>query len=307
VNRLIHTQAAHVRALQISRFSLFAFVEGKAIDPNFFGRVCCRICEPRGVLCRILTAKELPGGTEGKARLVAFYRYARSKGKLRSILNGKVTVLVFFLDKDIDDTTRRKCRSKHVVYTAHYDVQNYVFRHGDFIRSVSAAASIDENELHQYFGRNWCETAARRWKEWITLCLFSVVYAGGRIANYRNISKVNTPPNGPVDLGLYTAALAQARSNCQLKQAQFERAIGRLTTRVEKHLSKGTYDLVFKGKWYSTLLEMDLRSAFPGRGQLRNIGTKATAALLATLDLSQPWAEHLLKPVAALMDQPMTR
>jgi hypothetical protein len=300
VSRLHHSLGAHIRALQISRFTLFAFVEGKGIDPYFFGQVCRCACEPRGQRYQIQTATELPGLAEGKAKLIAFYRYIRIKGKLRSILNGKLSVLVFFLDKDVDDIKRTKCRSPHVIYTAHYDVENYIFRHGDFIRSISAAASIDPGELSQHavLGHNWLENAAGRWREWTVLCLFSVLYTGGQVANYGNASKVNTPKNGPLDHSLYDQQLIEARNSSGLTQPKFDDAIERLAARVQEDLSKGTYDLVFKGKWYGTLLEMDLRSAFSGRGQMQNVGTKAKAALLATLDFNQ----HLLRPVVALLD-----
>jgi len=68
------------------------------------------------------------------------------------------------------------------------------------------------------------------------------------------------------------------------------------------HFSTNTYDVVFKGKWYSNILELDLRACFPGRGHMQNVGARATTALLATLDLNQSWAEHLLKPVAEVLD-----
>ena len=304
MSRLRHSLGAHIRALQISRFTLFAFVEGKEIDPNFFGEVCRSVCGPRGLQYRVHRANEIPGSSGGKWKLIAFYRYARARKKLRSILNGKLSVLVFFLDKDVDDIRRKKCRSRHVIYTAHYDVENYVFRHGDFIRGVSAAASIDQHELsdHPVLGQNWAANAARRWKEWTALCLFSVLYTGGRAANYGNVSKVNAPQNGPVDRGLYQQHLTEARNASGMTQSQFDQAIARLESKVERYLATGTYDSVFKGKWYCTILEMDLRTAFQQTGQMQNVGMKATAALLATLDFNQPWAEHLTSPVGALLD-----
>jgi hypothetical protein len=303
VSRLRYSPAAQIRTLQISRFSLFAFVEGREIDPTFFGRVCSSSCEPLGLRYQVRTAEELRIGHAGKASLIAFYRYALSRGKLRSTLNGKLSVLVFFLDKDVDDIRRTKCRSKHVIYTAHYDVQNYVFRHGNFIRSVSAASSIDENELseHPLFGQNWHETAARRWKEWIVLCLFSVVHTKGQVSNYGHSSKVNSPQNGQLNPDLYNAQLLVARTASSFTELQFKSTIERLTRVVDRHLSRGTFDGVFKGKWYSTLLEMDLRAEFHGRGQLHRVGARATTALLATLDFTQPWAEHLIASTTALL------
>jgi len=147
MSRLRHSESACLRRLQISRHNLFAFVEGPTLDPFFYGRICLQACKNNGISYRVCTANELPENAGGKTSLVRFYRYVRAKGKLVSELNGKRTALVFFLDKDLDDIGRCKCRSHHVIYTKYYDAQNHVFKHADFIRGVSSAASIDISEL----------------------------------------------------------------------------------------------------------------------------------------------------------------
>ena len=306
MSRIKYSPNAHLRKLQMSNVSLFAFVEGKELDSNFFGQVCLKVTEPRGISYRIETATELPGGSGGKARLIAFYKYARSKSKLHSVLNGKRTILLFFIDKDIDDLRRTKCRSQHVIYTKHYDVQNYIFRHGEFIRGVSAAASIDPRELasRPLFSADWCESAARRWREWTALCLFSALFSRVNTAsNYKNVSTINVPQNGPLNRDLYEARLRELQSSSGLTSTEFDVAMKRVGDMVDLHLSRRTYDRIFKGKWYSTILEMDLRNAFADRGQMNNAGAKATTALLASLDFSGQWSEHLLNEVAVVVDK----
>lgn len=289
----------------MSRFSVFAFVEGKDVDPNFFARVCHSVCRPRGLECQVRTARELPGGAEGKQRLVSFYRYSSRRRTLRFTFNGKLRVLVFFLDKDVDDITRRRCRSKHVIYTEHYDVQNYLFRHGDFVNAVSAAASLDPNEIseHRIFTSGWCLSAARRWKEWIVLCLFSVLYADGRVVNYGSVSKVNSPANGALDQSRYNQQVLALRQASQLSQAQFERGVRKLTGKIEEHFARGNHDLVFKGKWYAKLLEDDLKDAFGNRGYFQNFRQKVVSALIISLDFRQPWADYLRTCVASVIGE----
>jgi hypothetical protein len=283
---------------------MVAFVEGKDLDSSFWGQLCGRVCGSRNVSYRVQVARELPEGGEGKSKLIAFYRFARSRRQLTSSLNGKVSTLVFFLDKDVDEIRRRKCRSPHVIYTLNYDVQNYIFRHGDLFRSASAAASLDLQELseHPSFAPGWCAKAARRWKDWIVLCLFAVKHAGGRPVNYRSVSPINRPLNGPVDMILHQNQLADTQSRSGIEDEQFSRLIGRLAHQVDRYFSTDTYDLVFKGKWYLTLLENDLRDAFPMRGQMQNVGTRTAAALLATLDFGGDWATHLRVSIVRVLD-----
>jgi hypothetical protein len=220
-------------------------------------------------------------------------------------LNGKLTLLVFFLDKDVDDLRRKKCKSNHIIYTVYYDVQNHVFRHADFPRAVSSAASIDMIELlHQpAFNGDWCLTAARRWKEWIALCLLAVRH-GVPGANYRVTSRVNNPPNGPLDPTRYSAELVTAMAHLCVDAAELDRRMKRVLGRVERSFVDGTYDLIFKGKWYAQLLEWDLRTAFAGRAfRFDGVGQRALAAMVSTLDFSQSWAEPFVYPLTVLVNQ----
>jgi hypothetical protein len=237
--------------------------------------------------------------------LLKFYRYARSKKKLLSFLGGKPTLLVFFLDKDVDDLRRTKCRSPHVIYTRYYDIQNHVFRHANFSRAVSSAASIDVGELldQPIFNGDWCQTAARRWREWIALCLLAVRH-GIPGPNYRVTSQVNDPPNGPLDVTRFTAAVGAVTAHLGVSATELDRRMKELLRRVDRSFVTGTYDFIFKGKWYAQMLEWDLRTAFAGRAfQFNGVADRAAAAMVATLDFSQPWADHFVQPLTALVDR----
>ncbi len=303
MSRLKHSRTGYLRSLQISRHQVFAFVEGTQVDPFFFGEICRRVCQPNGVGYLVRPARELPGSAGGKSAVIAFYRYARSKARLVSELGRKRTVIVFFLDKDLDDMTRKKCRSPHVIYTTYYDVQNHVFRHSDFGLAAAAAASLDRQELmaHPTFAGNWCQGAARRWREWIALCMLSVKH-GVPNANYRVASQVNTPINGPLDLAKYSSAVQTLASSLGVAADVVDRRVDVLRSGIEKQLSGGTYDRVFKGKWYALLLEADLRDAFTAnQHQFNGVAGRAAAVMAATMDFSQPWAESFSRPLAELV------
>jgi hypothetical protein len=247
----------------------------------------------------------LPDRSGGKKALVQFYHYAKTNAKLISTLGGKTTILVFFLDKDVDDIRGCKCRSPHVIYSAYYDLENHLFRHGNLMRGVASAVFIDPIELaeHPRFAGDWCESAARRWKEWIVLCLFAAKRKL-RGPYYRVCSQVNIPINGTVDANSFARAVDSARSQLGLTADQMNRALQSISRRVDSHLAEGTYDRVFKGKWYPTILEADIRTAFAGRElQFEGLCGRIVASLAATLDFSQEWANHFVEPLAALVER----
>lgn len=301
----LHSMAGYLRSLQISRYQLFVFVEGIDADPFFFGEVCRVACQGRAIHYRVRPAKELPQAAGGKLALIAFYRLAKSRGKLRFTLGGKTTVLMFYLDKDVDDLMHRLCRSRHICYTQYYDVQNHIFRHADLIRGIASAASVDPVELEEIpqFDTNWCESAARRWKDWIVLCLIGVRH-GVPGPNYRVLSQVNSPLNGPVDSARYQAMKTQFAGHLGLNPIEIDRKIKLTAERVDKCLSGGTFDYVFKGKWYASILEADLRVAFAGRAvQFDRFANRVPAALAATLNFSEPWAKRFVGPLERLLEE----
>jgi hypothetical protein len=218
-------------------------------------------------------------------------------------LGGKRTVIVFFMDKDVDDLQRKKCRSPHVIYTRYNDVENCVFRHSDFIRGVSCAASLDPTELaeHPLFAGNWCRSAVQRWKEWVICCLLSTKFKLPGSC-YGVVSRINVPLNAPTDQNRYNDEIEKARAHLNAEADYMRRAVVQASKLVQAHLSRGTYDRVFKGKWYAIILERDLSEAI-GRG-MNGFARRAVVSLGGTLDFSEPWAEHFTEPLIALLKEP---
>ena len=70
MNRLRHSPSGYLRYMQMSRFQIFAFVEGKENDPYVSGKVCDSVCRPVGVSYIICRAQELPEGAGGKQTLI---------------------------------------------------------------------------------------------------------------------------------------------------------------------------------------------------------------------------------------------
>jgi hypothetical protein len=295
----------YLRSLQISRHQLFAFVEGTEVDPFFFGEVCRVASEPRGLSYRVRSAKEL-SQAGGKQTLLNFYRFVKKKHKLQFTFGGKTTLLVFYLDKDVDDLTRRLCRSRHVYYTRYYDVQNHVFKHANLLRGAATAASLDPVELSEVLPTlrsNWCEGAVRRWREWLVSCVIAVKHRVP-VPNYRVLSQLNTPLNGPVDPAQYQLLKVRFAGHLGLSLPQMERRFTLTTRKIDERLACGTVDCVFKGKWYASILAEDLNVAFSHKAfQSSGLANRLPAALAATLNFSEPWADTFVGPLRTLLDE----
>ena len=161
---------------------------------------------------------------------------------------------MFFLDKDIDDMQHRKKRSQHVVYTEHYDVQNYIFMHGDLRTGAASAASVDPKILSVALddAPAWCIHAAGLWREWVALCLCVQEDKINCEANYRVVSRLQKRASEPTDPVRYATLAHDIVRRAVVPLAHFRRRLAATTTKVDRYFSKGLHHRIFKGKWFST-------------------------------------------------------
>jgi hypothetical protein len=306
VSRQTHSFMAFLRLMQMSRHQVFVFMEGKKADPYFYGKVSDSVCRPAGVLYRIVRSQELTGGQGGKQNLISFFEYLRRKSSLISVFKGKSTGILFFLDKDVDDFLGTQRRSKHVVYSGYYDVENHIFAEGDLIEAVAASASLDHQEVLACFsdGDIWRREVAERWKQWVVLCLFVAKKKVNCECNYGVTSRVNSPFHGPVDQAAYSDYLQRVQLKMGLTDRQFKRAVRRVVRLVDDIYAEGEYDRVFKGKWYALLLAATIRDKIGGHS-IDSAGLEGRLASNAasTLDFDASWAEHFKEPLRNVIHQ----
>jgi hypothetical protein len=279
--------------MQMSRYQVFVFAEGKENDSFFVGGICERAFGPTKHSYKVNTARDLSHNGGGKQILLRFYRYLRSRGDLHSTLNGKRTDVLFFLDKDVDDLARRTCRSKNVIYTKYYDVESHLFRDADFSRAVACACSISPNAIlgHPRLGAGWCADVANRWRVWVALCVFCQLQRIG-CQNYGALSEINTPRNGPIDKAKYRESLKKIYRQTGRSWQEFDSLWKAAKRTVEKLYAKGEADRVFKGKWYAHMLELDLRADEQFRNaKIQEVAKRIPSCLAATLDFDADWAQ----------------
>lgn len=306
MKRLTHCFKAYLRYMQISRYDVFVFVEGKVTDPYFYGNICDSVCQPTNISYEICRSQELSNGNGGKQILLSFFEYLRQKSALVHSFKGKSTGVIFFLDKDVDDFLRTQRRSEHVVYTLHYDVENHIFVEGELVEATAASASMNRQEVLACIGDydHWRREVAERWKQWVTLCLFVAKKKINSECNYRVTSRINNPLHGPVDQTAYLNCLHKIEGKLGLTTKQFKRAFQRISRLIDSIYAEEEYDRVFKGKWYPILLAATIRDR-AGSRPIDSVGleTRLRSNAASTLDFGEPWAEYFKEPLRNLIHQ----
>jgi len=285
--------------MQMSATQLFVFVEGKQCDPYFFAGICSTALNQQ-VSYYISTAQEIPGDSGGKQALIAFFTFLRDRKKLVSTLGGQRTACVFFLDKDVDDLQRRKKRSLHAVYTEHYDVQNYVFQHGDLAKGTAAAASVDPRRIEGDLGDapRWCKHVAMLWRDWLALCLRLLEDGIPCEANYRVLSRVQTRHCGPTNVQAHRALVRDIAGRAGVSVAELTRRVSLTADKVERYFARGEHHRIFKGKWFAAILADDVARIMAGNPfDDHGLAGRLPSAIATTLDFSEPWTEHFRQPL----------
>jgi hypothetical protein len=93
--------------MQMSPVKLFVFVEGKQNDPYFYGKLCDTVCKPRSVNYLLIKA-EMYSTSGGKGSVLKYFHYLRTINSLVDNFQGKRTLSIFFVDKDLDGISAQK-------------------------------------------------------------------------------------------------------------------------------------------------------------------------------------------------------
>jgi hypothetical protein len=299
MTRLRHSARGLIRSMQISRAALNIFVEGEYVDGYFYSKIA-HSESSTPFTYRIIRSNQLPTPGSGKKHLLTYFKLLRRRNMLMMDFKGKRSAVLFFLDKDVDDLRRTKVRSQHVVYTEHYEVENYLYRHGNIIEVSAAACSADIAQASDHFGSSsWPSSAADRWRDWVKLCLAAVGCQAHSVCNYHSPSEVHD--GGVVDPTLLADKLVAIEAASNMGTADFMRMYDRLSSKVDRLYMTGAQDRVFKGKWYTLMLADELRAAGLATGAAtRSLPAKLVTGLMQSLDFSEDWTNPFRLPIRRL-------
>jgi hypothetical protein len=308
MTRLTHSQGGFIRSLQMSSARFFGFVEGR-LDRPFFDRLLAQVCTPLGITYRVLAMKELPGGTGGKSSLIVTFRNFRSRGLLFCSAFGKTMACLFFADKDADDYTRKRLRSRHLVYSPTYDLEGHLFSCGDLHRALADACGVTLTQAQQLMPTPavWLQSTASLWKEWIALCLLSQYHAVNCGCTFDRISQVNPDPfSAPVEAQI-DAFKTQLAARVGISESEMHAVFLRAVRHVEASVQAGAPLRYFKGKWLAHLVQKHLEiqpripdANFSGIGERLGISLVAQVARSAHCSCCAPY-EQQVRVVAALL------
>jgi hypothetical protein len=289
--------------MQMSNSAVFAFVEGKR-DRYFYGQICDLTSLARPGSYHLILSQELSNGVSGKAALLRFFDYLEGRAALFDDFQGKKTLSVFFLDKDVDDLAGRMKESPHILYTEHYELENYLFRHGDVARAAATAAALDLAEVRVTLGDVdlWRRSCAERWKDWVILCAYTQVHGVNCICNYSVPSQINAGLLGAVDESLLMQHRQIMFQASGLSAPVSDLGVGNIAAEVNRLYHLGKFDSVFKGRWYALFLMDAVRTAARG-GPYNHVALedKLLATLAATLIFSESWPGDFRKGLVDLL------
>ena len=195
----------------------------------------------------------------------------------------------------------------HIIYTEHYDVQNYIFQHGNLVTGAAAAASIDSRKLQRDLGdaSDWCRQKALLWQNWIALCVRLLEDGITGEANYRVLSPIQTRHCGPTDSQKHQDIILSLASRVNIPEAELKQKLIVSTDKVRGYFGKNEHHRIFKGKWFAAILADEVDRIMAGTSyDNKNLAVKLPCAVSATLNFSEPWTDYfrnsLIRIVAML-------
>jgi len=301
--RTAHSLAGMRRYLQMSGDRVFIFVEGRDLDPNFYSRICGPVCKDAGHSYQILVADLIVGGGGGKNILTQLFGFLRDNNSLLDRSGPHSKLIIFYLDKDVDDIFHSWQASDHVVYTIHHSVENHLFDQGDIVSSIATAGSVDVDLIRNRIKDPvaWRARVANCWRDWVTLCLLARALSLRGPVSYRaRDSQINSPADSATDAAGLSALVAQMHAASGLPMVSFHRKLRAAYRLVDLVYRKAQGDLIFKGKWYSVFALRELELASAGQPYNQNgAADRLMGSLVATTNFDVPWAEHFRGPLRA--------
>lgn len=296
MTRLVHDFQSSLRSYQMSASDFFCFVEGTDADAYIYSEISNPLFLTSGHSHEFFPANSLTsdGKCGGKQILLNFFKYLKIEKCLSTTWKGKKTTFIFFLDKDIDDIDSSIIKSKHLIYTEYYDIQNYLFRFGNLIQASAAASSIPAVKVSASIGdvNVWLDTCIYHWKEWIAFCMH-LKYHSINIKGYGRVSDINSTPYGPIDFAKFQTFKRLAIRKSGLKKSTYCYTFKQFEKKINTLIGLGKGDKVFKGKWYINWI-LDHLKASHG---VSTTPAAITSALATSLDFNEEWSSYFSKKI----------
>ncbi|WP_152231862.1 hypothetical protein [Georgenia ruanii] len=280
----------------MSRKRAFLIVEGREIDPSFFGALAG--ADPRlgDGTYEVYVIDQISGlrHTRGKAGVIEFHDYLRRRQMLSQENRVTKVSVLCCVDRDFDHVLGRvRRRSPHLVYTKNYNVEAEVFMVADSVRAMSGALSLTRIEAEALVTAlgDWQEQLGELWSDWIELCILDAGLQAGTGAAPSRKSAVNAGTYGRVDAAGIASALQTIRVRSRVQNAidreRYLRARFRNVTRSDGFAS------VVNGKHFPSYFEHRVKGYYTDDPiALTGLSSRLLSCFLMAVDFTAPWSSH---------------
>ncbi len=295
MRKLIYSREGFVRRVRMSRDTYFLLVEGKVVDPFFFGEICKNNNKVRSSGYQIWPVAQANGGGSGKKSLLDMFDYCRARNSLMVSNSTGRKALVFCADRDADHITRGMKNSPHMMYTTSADVESEIFLNGVDEIALAVSASLDEHATKNLVDAlgDWRMSLADNLRAWIKLCcLAKRTSTFPKGIGFGSNSTVNSSNFGEIDESHVQFEWNRIASECQLDSDVFARENIHVELAISRIYRRGGGFSLVKGKWVPRYLAFRLREHFGNYGaDLTGIEKILTKCYLHTLDFGDIWSE----------------
>ncbi|MGN6263726.1 MAG: hypothetical protein ACTHNO_23615 [Ralstonia sp.] len=281
MTRLVFSEEGYLRSLQMSEAQIFAFVEG-GLDRPFMDRVLA-LCSLDRIKYRVIAAKELPGKTGGKAKIIEWFGIVSERNFLIGERFGKKFGCIFFADKDADDFLQTKIDSPHFLYTETYDIEGHLFSCGDLVRALSDGALITAAQARDIIGDRdaWLREVSQNWIEWLALCMISRRHSINVGCSYDRMSTINKDWLSAVDEDLLVELKERIRVKIGCGVEDFEEIFNESKGLIVDGINSGKILKYFKGKWIKSLLQKKCEPIRIPDANFNGIGDRVVSILVS--------------------------
>jgi hypothetical protein len=295
---------AFAQRVKMSQHRLFLLVEGQEHDVRFYDKLLESSPKLRGEgyvvqLGALIAVDGVAAG--GKQHLLKLFEYFRSLGKLKqSRLDGMYRIIVFGLDKDLDDIVGRRRKSPHVIYSRHADIEAEIFSQWRPKKALSVALSLDAADARS-FAKHVGDPLgglAARWSDWLYLCCRAEGTGARCSVRFGGASKVNDPLYGPADSAKVARVEEQLVAGARMSAGRDRQ----MMQRVAAADGRGELRYFIKGKLIPGYMGQLAEDYFADRRPVsrRTFEQAVTHVALSTVRFSGDWLRHWHDQLEAL-------
>lgn len=290
MTKLKRSVEAWVKRVRMSRFRVWAVVEGASRDVPFYESLLVQGAHCDSVSVIQASDLEVDGSCSGgKSHSLKIFRALQGLNGLEQENNATIIDVIFFLDRDDDDYLGLLETDPHVAYTSHADVEAEIASHTCLQAAVAHAFSISRTDAERAIPGSAISDLANIWSEWIALRLAAEECDWGG-ARFAQSSKINVPKFGEVDPELQVKVCTEITKE---DPDGWRDALERARAHVFGLMASGKGARLVKGKWLTEYIAHLVASDFSGERPVPKVSRdQFMSTCSVSVDYEKVWVAY---------------